>query len=179
MKLSKKVTIGLMTAVLLIGIMGSSFSVQAATSQNNGLTDEQMELARVVMSSLENYTDSEGNAQIKIINKHELKKQIAKMNTDLIKFKDLEKAVSNFNYYMASGDNAVTAAADDVVNQLASQPVPYGLSCGDILSIIGLIHSGNLALAALLLGVTGPAAFLVPFLVAAAYTAGSVIGCNL
>lgn len=183
MKQWKKLTSLLMAVVFLVGIISSP--VSAATQMNklveDALTDEQIEFVEVVMGSLENYTDlSSGNPQIKIIDKDKLKSEMDALSSDIMTFEELEATISNFNYYMSDGENALTELVDEYKVELEeSEYQTMGLSCSDILSIIGLIHSGNYALAAFLLGVTGPAAVIVPLLVAAAYTAGSVIGCKL
>ncbi|MCB7068822.1 hypothetical protein LIZ76_02410 [Caldibacillus sp. 210928-DFI.2.22] len=182
----RKVTCLVISITLLFGILGSSVSAQTIPTRNKGLTQEQTKIAEIIMRHLENYTDENGNKQLKITNKNELKQQINNSGINLITFEQLETAVSNFNYYMAAGENAVTEAADDISSQLATlknttktEVGTMKLTCSDIVSIIGLIHAGNYGLAALLLGVTGPAAFIVPFLISAAYTAGSVLGCKL
>ena len=109
-----------MSIPLLFGVLGSSVSAQTIPTQNKGLTQEQAKIAKIIMLHLENYTDENGNKQLKITNKNELKQQINNSGTNLITFEQLETAVSNFNYYMAAGENAVTEAAADISLKLAT-----------------------------------------------------------
>jgi|SRR5690625_177896 len=182
MKQWKKITSMLIVFTFLIGIMGSNLSATTQLNKANEdvFSGEQLEFADIVMSNLENYTDSDGNPQIKITDKISLQDQLNTNSSNIISFEELESTISDFNYYMSAGENALTELAEEFKNSLQQNNgiQPMALTCSDILGIIGLIHSGNYALAAMLLGVTGPAAFLVPFLIATAYTAGSVLGCR-
>lgn len=120
MKQWKKVTSVLMMIVFLIGTLGSP--VSAATKLNKGnqdtLTVEQLKFAEVVMENLENYTDLDGNPQIKIINKNRLQNQMNSVSVGSITFEELETTVSKFNYYMSDGENALTELVDDVTRSL-------------------------------------------------------------
>lgn len=179
MKLLQKVTFGLMASILFIGMMGSTVSAQALKSEKkgNGLTEEQMELSEIVVKHLDNFTDSNGNKQVKIINKEELKNELN--NIDILSYEQLQSSVSQFNYYMDNGENTITKTADDVSNQLKANQTngeisTMGFSCGDALTAIGLIHAGSYTAAAYLLGITGPAAIVVPLLVSAVYGIASI-----
>lgn len=183
MNSSKRLVSVLMVATLLIGLLGSPVSASNLPTNANlpELTDEEKEMIQIISAHLDNYVDPNGNVQLKLTNKDELKKQLNNLSGDLITFEELETSIENFNYYVIEGDNAVSDLVDEVSAQLQTNGgiQLMKLTCSDILSIIGLIHSGNLAIAAALLGVSGPAAVSIPILVAAAYTAGSVIGCKL
>lgn len=85
-------------------------------------------------------------------------------------------------FILADEDNFVAETVYNGVNDLEALMSDHqlaGLSCSDLVSIFGLIHSGHYGYAALLLGISAPVAFTVPFLVGVVWTIGGVIGCNL
>ncbi|WP_330949497.1 hypothetical protein [Virgibacillus sp. MG-45] len=182
MKICKKLTFVFMATVLFIGIVGSSVSAQVSPSKinKNNLTQEQIALVQAVSKHLENYTDSEGNKQIKIVNKNELVHKLKKVDTSL-NFGQLQSSINKFNRYMADGDNVVKETADDIskemkdnINEQQGGISTKAFSCGDALTAIGLIHSGSYTAAAYLLGITGPAAVIIPLLVSTVYGIASI-----
>lgn len=140
-----------MATVLFVGIVGSSVSAQALPSKtkNSNLTQEQLELLQTVSNQLENYTDSEGNKQIKIVNKNELAHNLKSLDTSL-NLGQLRSSNIKFNRYMAGGDTVVKETANDIAQEMKDNMdeqegvvSTMGFSCGDALTAIGLIYSGS------------------------------------
>ncbi|MEQ6377416.1 hypothetical protein RZN25_11355 [Bacillaceae bacterium S4-13-56] len=183
MKIWKKFTFVFMATVLFVGIVGSSVSAQVSPSKKtnkSNLTQEQIVLLQTVSNHLENYTDSEGNKQIKIVNKNELAHKLKNVDTSL-NLGQLQSSINKFNRYMADGDNVVTETADNIAQEMKDNMngqqdgvSTMGFSCGDALTAIGLIHSGSYSAATYLLGITGPAAVIVPLLVSTVYGIASI-----
>lgn len=176
MKMLQKVTFTLLVAVLVFGIAGSPFAQAASKNETNGLTEEQMEFSRTILGHLEAYIDENGNQQLRITEAEEL--ESALNGSEIISYDEFQSVVEQFNTYISEGDNVVSNTADSIAKELnTNEPGQMGtmaISCGDALSIIGLIHAGSYSAAAYALGITGPAALLIPLLTSAAYTAASI-----
>lgn len=175
MKKLEKFGLTIMAAMLLLAMVGVPVSASANSQTVPGLTEDEQEIATIVLGHFENYTDSEGNVQIKIINENELMHKLENSDVEL-DFEQLQSAVIKFNNYMAKGNNIVSETADDIATQLKANPsegviTTLAVTCSDVLTAIGLIHSGSYSVAAALLGVTGP----VPLVVSAAYSIGSMV----
>lgn len=134
----------------------------------NGLTQEQKEQSIILMNSVEGYTDSDGNVQIKIKDKKKLENRLnsSSIDDDVISVEKLEKAVTQMNH---------TFSDEGTDNEYQIT----GLSCGSSVTIFGWIHTSNYALAAAALGITGWGAAVPATLTAGVWAAAGVIGCEL
>jgi len=174
----KKFSLITIVTMLLLTMVGAPVSASAKSNTDQGLSQEEKEIVEIVLGHFENYTNTEGNVQVKIINEKDLENKLNESDVEL-SFEQLQSAVENFNYYMNEGDNLVTDTADDIANQLESNTsngmiTTYAITCSDALSAMGHLHSGSYAAAARLLGLsTGPAGIIIPLLVDAAYTIGA------
>lgn len=175
--------------VFMIGVLaliGPLAPVSAATinssTASNGLSERDLQAARIIIKHLETFVDSNGNKQIKVTDKKTLQRDLKSIKYPL-NANQLEKAVERFNYYIVAenGKGIITDMTNDVTSKLKGTTSPdtqfttYALTCSDVLGAISLIHSGSYAAAAYLLGVTGPAAVIVPVLVSTAYYLGSLL----
>lgn len=185
MKISRKLFTLLTTIILAFGTLASFNTTVNASTQTNIDGGFTREASQLILDHLTNFTDSNGNLQVKITNPKNLKVEMKKFDLPLT-FEELETTISKFNYYMAEGDNVVTETAENIAkemkenmanqsyNNLDSGISTMAISCGDALSVIGLLHSGSYATAAFLLGISTASGLIIPLIIAAAYTAASI-----
>lgn len=87
---------------------------------------------------------------------------------------ELTEVIDKFNSYVAEDNEIISQTKEEVLNQLPTPNSRARISCGTVMGAIGLIHSGSYSAAAYLLGVTGPASFVIPLLVSTAYYLASL-----
>lgn len=63
MKKLEKFGLTIMAAMLLLAMVGVPVSASANSQTVPGLTEDEQEIATIVLGHFENYTDSEGNVQ--------------------------------------------------------------------------------------------------------------------
>lgn len=176
MNLWKKGSVLLLLTVFMVGMLGSPVSAGkkssdlANTGMNelmNELTKEQKELSILIEEHTEGYTDANGDLQMSLKNKDKLKNKLSSSNLDkMISYDELEESIAQINSSISDG-------------KTGNEVGVYALSCGSLTTILGWVHAGNYALAAVALGITGFGAAIPAILIGGVWTAASVIGCNI
>ncbi|MHC3376168.1 hypothetical protein [Ligilactobacillus equi] len=115
-------------------------------------------LSNIIESNIAIFTNENGNAQIFIKNPQEVKRAVENAGYS---YEDVNTAVNEINIYLEENNIYIKAPGERS-------------TCSKALQFIGYVHSGAYAAAASLLGVTGPAAVIIPIVVGAVYQAGSL-----
>lgn len=89
---------------------------------------------------------------------------------------ELATVIDKFNSYVSENNKTIIQTKKEVLKQLpnSNRRSRSLISCGNVMGAIGLIHAGSYSAAAYLLGITGPASFIVPLLVSTAYYMASL-----
>ena len=170
----KKFTLMLIGLFLLISFLTPSFSVYATNVEEKSVTDlfseDKQLLSEVVLNHLTTTINQDNKKELIVVDSETLDKELKAIGAP-ITGSEIESAVSKFNYYISveNGKGPIT--------ELANLPLPTGraLDCNTVMSAIGYIHGGSYAIAAALLGITGPAAVIVPVLIGAAYQLATLL----
>lgn len=193
MKIREKVIPLFVALVLMVGVVAGSVSaagpsnVYAGELSNpyNGetfeLSKEQLKMVELTQEHLKATTDANGNIKIEFVNIEEFEQKVNESDYPA-EISDIHNMIDSYNEYLTSSTGPSSKKAIDGPNYV-QVPVgggggtvdTSGISCGDALSIIGLLHSGSYAYAAYLLGVTGGLSVGIPFIIAAAYTTASIL----
>lgn len=170
----------LMTFLAVLGMFVSA-SVSVYASENNDvskatITSDEYELAEIIGSSLIAENSNNGVKQVKIASPEYLKESL-KPYEDTITYDQIENAVSKFNQYIAEDNDVIKS-----LTTLDYSKVPENLennrkaiTCETVMSALGYAHAGMYAVAATMLGITGPAAVAVPLLIGAIYQMGALL----
>lgn len=123
--------------------------------------------------------DSNGNVKLEIINSEEFEKKVEELGYP-ISISEIQNVMNSYTESLNPSSETITEGsfttyANVDVGGGGGTIDTSGMSCGDALSIIGLIHSGSCSYAAYLLGITGGIAVGIPLIIAAAYTVSSIL----
>jgi hypothetical protein len=195
LKIREKVIPLFIALVLMVGVVAGSVSAAGPSNvytgdlsnsynvENFELSKEQLEMVELTQEHLKATTDANGNIKIEIVNMEEFEKKVNESDYPA-EISDINNMIDSYNEYLTSSTITSSKSKKSIDGPNYVQ-VPVGggggtvdtsgISCGDALSIIGLLHSGSYAYAAYLLGVTGGLSVGIPFIIAAAYTTASIL----
>lgn len=168
----KKIIVFLISVLCLSTFSLVSSSVYAETNKNNDSalnSNKTRQLAETISGHLGNRIINE-QKEVIIIDSEGLQLELESINSP-ITYEELVEVVNNFNYYIE------TENGNGPISDMVKRPLlrTRAITCSSVMSAIGAIHAGSYAIAAALLGVTGPAATIVPILVGLAYQLGSLL----
>lgn len=171
-----------MALLTALGMFVSAGASVYASEDNNvtktAITAAEYELAEIIGSSLIAENNNDGIRQVKIASPEYLKESL-KPYKNTVTYEQIENAVSKFNQYIAEDNDVIkgltTLDYSKVPENLENNRVKRAITCETVMSALGYAHAGMYGVAAAMLGITGPAAVVVPLLIGAIYQMGSLL----
>jgi hypothetical protein len=168
----KKIIVFLAGVLCLSTFVFAGTSVYAEVNEENTSTlstDQTKQLAEVLTGHLGNQINN-GQKEVVIIDPEGLQLELDSISSP-ISYEELVDVVNNFNYYIKAENG------DGPISDMVNTPIvrARAINCSTVMAAIGAIHAGSYAVAASLLGITGPAAAIVPVVVGLAYQLGSLL----
>lgn len=187
MKKLSKLTTQVAVAVSLLSVAAPTFTsaVQASSVEppvkKPGLTSEldetdtsrsSVKLSSEIQNSVEVTQNYDNSVEMSIKKTPELEKTLRENN---MSYADLDSMVKQVNRYLRKNKQTISQSLKFMyVNGKITENKKRSGTCSKALQFIGYVHAGAYAAAAAMLGVTGPAAVIVPFLIGLIYQAGAL-----
>lgn len=187
MKKLSKLTAQVAVAVSLLSVAAPTFTsaVQASSVEppvkKPGLTSEldetdtsrsSVKLSSEIQNSVEVTQNYDNSVEMSIKKTPELEKTLRENN---MSYADLDSMVKQVNKYLRKNKQTISQSLKFMyVNGKITENKKRSGTCSKALQFIGYVHAGAYAAAAAMLGVTGPAAVIVPLLIGLIYQAGAL-----
>ncbi|MDF7672830.1 hypothetical protein PT281_06045 [Lactobacillus sp. ESL0701] len=143
--------------------------VKVTQTSNQPSKAEANKVAVAMQGSLIVVKDAKGLPQIKIIDTDYLATSLKEAKTGL-SINEVKNVVNKINNFIKAHPSEFKNIDDNPLLRKKHKG-----TCAKALQFIGYVHSGMYAAAAALLGISGPAAVIVPLVIGLLYQAGSLL----
>lgn len=151
----------LVVLIAVFTLFLSPLDTSATTTESNVSDAPNTELSQVIQKNVRVRQNNNGTAEVYIVNATQVREKLLEEGYSYVQ---LDNTLDQINSYLKE---------NNVHLRNASMFRKAG-TCSKALQFIGYVHAGSYAAAAAMLGVTGPAAVIVPLLVGLVYQAGSL-----